>query len=192
MLRVVLSVLPDEATGDLVFRAAVDGIVGMRVPPDRGIAARALRERTSQIVHDVAADSEHYAGIEQRSSDPIRSLLASPLLVGDNAIGVLTAINKRQGRFTEQDQALLMTLASHAAIAIENARLYERALQEIVQRRQAEASLAELNATLEQRIRQRSFDLQVLHQPLPGNWQHPRSRGVHAPDTRQHPTRHRS
>jgi two-component sensor histidine kinase/DNA-binding response OmpR family regulator len=155
--------LPDEETGELVFHAAADGIIGMRVPPGQGIAARALRECVPQLIQDVAADPDHYRGIEQKGSESIRSLLTVPLPARDKAIGVLTAINKREGHFGEQDQTLLMTLASYAAIAIENSRLYERALQEVMQRRQAQATLAELNATLEERVRQRTFDLQVLH-----------------------------
>jgi two-component sensor histidine kinase/putative methionine-R-sulfoxide reductase with GAF domain len=111
----------------------------------------------------VSVDPDHFTRIEEQSSQSIHSLLAIPLLAEERAIGVLTAINKRQGQFSEQDQTVLTTMANHAAIAIENARLFERARHEIEQRLQAEAALEALNATLEERIRQRTFDLQVLH-----------------------------
>jgi signal transduction histidine kinase/FixJ family two-component response regulator len=137
--------LSDEETGELVFHAAVDGVVGMRVPVGRGIAARALRQATPQIVHDVTADPDHYAGIAQESDLLTYSLLAVPLLVGDRAIGVLEAVNKRQGCFTEQDRDLLMTLASHAAIAIQNARLYAEVQRELAARVRAERLLQALN-----------------------------------------------
>jgi len=140
--------LPDEETGELVFRAAVDHVVGKRVPAGQGIAGRALRERAPQIVHDVTADPEHYTTIEQEMGVLTRSLLAVPLLLGDSAIGVLTAINKQQGRFTEGDRDLLVTMASHAAIAIENARLYEQAQQEIAERRRAEEVLGQYTERL--------------------------------------------
>jgi len=52
--------LPDQETGELIFRAATDPIVGMRVPPGQGVAARALQQLTSLIVHDTAADPHHY------------------------------------------------------------------------------------------------------------------------------------
>jgi len=156
--------LPDEATGELVFHASLDDVVGMRIPADHGIAARALHERASQVVYDVSADPNHYARIGRESRVLPRSLLAVPLLIGDKAVGVLEVVNKRQGRFTEQNCDLLATMASHAAITIENTRLYERAQQEIARRKRAEEALKELASTLEERVRQRTFDLRVLHE----------------------------
>ena len=114
--------LPDQETGELVFQAATDPIVGMRVPPGQGVAARVLQQRTSLIVHDTAADPDHYGQIGQESGMPIRSLLAVPLLVEDRAIGVLSAVDSRPGRFTQQHCDLFLTLASQAATAMENAR----------------------------------------------------------------------
>jgi len=133
--------LLDEESGGLVFRAAVDSVVGMHIPPGQGIVGRALRERVPQVVHDVTADPNHYPVTGQETDVPTRSLLAVPLLVGDRAIGVLSAINKREGRFGERDRDLLVTMASHAAIVIENVRLYEQAQQEIAERTRAEAAL---------------------------------------------------
>jgi signal transduction histidine kinase len=137
--------LPDEKTVELVFHAAADGAVGMRVPAGQGIAARVLREATPQIVVDVTADPDYYDGIAQACNLPTHSLLAVPLLVGDKVIGVLEAVNKRQGRFTDQDRNLFVTLASHAATAIQNARLYAEAQKELAARVRAEQLLHALN-----------------------------------------------
>ena len=133
--------LLDADAGELVFRAAVDRAFGMRIPAGHGIVGRVLQTRVPQIVHDVMADPDHDLTIGQETDVPTRSMLAVPLLVGDRAVGVLAAINKRQGRFTEADRDLLVTMASHAAVAIETARLYERAQQEIAERKRAEEAL---------------------------------------------------
>jgi signal transduction histidine kinase/DNA-binding response OmpR family regulator len=139
--------LPDETAGALVFRAAADGVTGVRVPVDQAVVARRVLELgTPQIVHDVAADLDCHAGVAQEDGARSCSLLAVPLLVERTAIGVLVAVNKRQGRFTEQDSDLLMTLASHAAIAIQNARLYAEAKRELVARVRAGRLVQALNA----------------------------------------------
>jgi GAF domain-containing protein len=121
----------------------------MRVPPGQGVAARALQQRTSLIVHDTAADPHHYGQIGQECGMPIRSLLAVPLLVEERAIGVLSAVDSQPGRFSQQHCDLFLTLASQAATALENARLYA-AEQE--QRDLAESlcdTAATLNRTLD-------------------------------------------
>ncbi|MEI7769402.1 MAG: response regulator [Chloroflexales bacterium] len=57
----------------------------------------------------------------------VRALLQVPLMVGDQVVGVLAVDNQQSDRvFSENDQYLLATLADYAAIAIENARLYEQ------------------------------------------------------------------
>jgi len=45
------------------------------------------------------------------------------MLIRDRVMGVLEAVNKREGIFDERDETILSVIASHAAIAIENARL---------------------------------------------------------------------
>ncbi|MFQ5615004.1 MAG: GAF domain-containing protein [Anaerolineales bacterium] len=142
--------LLDGKTGELVFHVSADPIIGMRVPPGQGVAGRVMQSGIPEIVHDVTVDPDFYAGIEQASGIQSRSLLAVPLLVEARSIGVLMAINKLRGRFRTQDQDLLVILASHAAIALQNARLYEQAQTEIVEREMAEATLRESEKALHQ------------------------------------------
>ncbi len=137
--------LPDDNTGEMVFKASIDPIVGMRIPPGQGIVSRVFREKTLQIINDVGTDPDYYNRIAQESSHYTHSMIAVPLLLDNNAIGVLEAINKQQGAFTPQDGELLMTMASHAAIEIENARLYDQ--------------LQEHAATLQIRVAQRTEEL---------------------------------
>ncbi|MCK6569451.1 MAG: GAF domain-containing protein, partial [Anaerolineales bacterium] len=58
-----------------------------------------------------------------------RSLLGVPMPVKDRTMGVLEAINKRGGDFSERDVAILSVTAAHAAIAINNARLLKATQQ---------------------------------------------------------------
>ena len=109
--------LPDKETEEMVFRAAVDPIIGMRVPFGKGIVARVFTTGIPQIVNDVSSHSNYYPKIGQESKKTIQSLLAIPLLIEEDVIGVLEAINKKEGSFTNEDRDLLMTMASHAAIA---------------------------------------------------------------------------
>ncbi|HET7145400.1 MAG TPA: GAF domain-containing sensor histidine kinase, partial [Anaerolineales bacterium] len=53
----------------------------------------------------------------------IKTLLGVPMPIKDRTVGVLEAVNKRGGVFTENDVAILSVTAAHAAIAINNARL---------------------------------------------------------------------
>ncbi len=118
--------MPDGESGELIFRAAVDDIVGMVVPPGRGIAARVLKSGVPEVVNDAPNDPDYYAMVEVETQIIIETILVVPLLVDDRAIGVLSAVNKKEGEFTQADAEFLLTLASHAAISIQNARLYEK------------------------------------------------------------------
>ncbi|MFB3738473.1 MAG: GAF domain-containing protein, partial [Candidatus Velamenicoccus archaeovorus] len=62
----------------------------------------------------------------QGTSEVVESILAVPLLYGDRAIGVIVLSNLGYDEFDEQDMRLLEVLASHAAVAFENARLFQR------------------------------------------------------------------
>jgi GAF domain-containing protein len=81
-------------------------------------------------------------------------VLATPLIAKENVIGVLEVLNKKDGTiFVEQDTELLTTFAGQAAIAIENARLFQLtdlALSKRVQELEVlERIDVELNRTLD-------------------------------------------
>jgi len=88
----------------------------------RGSATgRAGLERRTVHIHDIRADPEYTSGMGQ--VEPIRTVLAIPMLRADELLGVIT-VNRHQVRaFTDGEIALMETFADQAAIAIENARL---------------------------------------------------------------------
>jgi GAF domain-containing protein/CheY-like chemotaxis protein len=93
-------------------------------PPGRQTAAgRAALERRTVHVHDVLADEEYTYGARQVDPYPYRTMLAIPMLRGDELLGVIVIHRYEVQPFTDSQIALMETFADQAAIAIENARL---------------------------------------------------------------------
>jgi signal transduction histidine kinase len=115
----------DEVRGELVL-----DIIGeqrqYRMPADRGIAGWVVSHGVGQIVNDVEQDSRWYDAISRDAEFVTRSILCAPMRLKDRVIGAVQLLNKASGQpFTDQDMQLTTTLAAQAAIAIENARLYQ-------------------------------------------------------------------
>jgi PAS domain S-box-containing protein len=83
-----------------------------------------------------ARDVEFAITIEGTDDDILESMLLVPMLVGDEVIGVIVLSSLGYGKFDAEDQRLLEVLASHAAVAFENAKLFQ------AEREAAEASTA--------------------------------------------------
>ncbi len=84
---------------------------------------------------------------------PVRSYLAVPVTSrSGEAIGGLFFGHREPGKFIEEHEELLTGIAGQAATAIDNARLFQAAEREVVERRRAEEALQVLNNTLEQRV----------------------------------------
>ena len=70
---------------------------------------------------------------------PFTTIISAPMIWMNQVTGVIHVLdNVESRRFTETDLALLTQFANHATIAVENARLYEEAQNEIIERKQAE------------------------------------------------------
>lgn len=100
-------------------------LVNLRLPPGQGMAGWVAQTGRSLIATNAPADPRHSGEVDAVVGSRTGSLLAVPLRVHDETIGVLELINKTEGEFSEADSALVETLAASAAIAIENARLIE-------------------------------------------------------------------
>jgi PAS domain S-box-containing protein len=84
---------------------------------------------------------------------PVRSYLAVPVVSrSGDVLGGLFFGHAVPGIFTERAERILLGVAAQAAVAIDNARLYEASQRELAARRSAERQLQALNETLEQRV----------------------------------------
>lgn len=118
---------------ELIFRAGAGAVWEnpQFQPPhlkvgQEGITGWVAQNGQPLLVADVSQEPRYYF-IPQASE--IRSELAVPLKVKEAVIGVLHVQSDRPDAFGKSDQAVLQSLAHQAAIAIENARLYEQAQQ---------------------------------------------------------------
>ncbi|MDP9095639.1 MAG: response regulator, partial [Pseudomonadota bacterium] len=90
---------------------------------------------------------------------PVRSYLSVPVISrSGEVIGGLFFGHPEPGQFSEQHERLMLGIAAQAAVAIDNARLYQTAQREIEERRRAEGRLMELTQTLEARVAERTAE----------------------------------
>ncbi|MCG2726985.1 MAG: ATP-binding protein [Elusimicrobia bacterium] len=125
--------LLDEKTQELYFDVALGlpkEVQKLRLKLGEGLAGACAQERTSIIMNDVASDDRHAQKVDAKSGFITRSLLTCPMIIKGKAIGVVQAINKIDGDFSETDKNNFEAFASQAAIAIENSRLFSSVKEE--------------------------------------------------------------
>ena len=117
-----------------------------RLKMGQGMVGWAARHGQGLLVNDVDAEPRYvnlYPDVL-----PTRSELSAPITVGGEVWGILDIQSPHLNAFDEGDVMVMETLTAQIAIAIENARLYEAVGQELVERKQAEESLARHNREL--------------------------------------------
>jgi Nif-specific regulatory protein len=140
-------ILLDEARDELyVANVAGDNRVGheprlrgARFPATHGVAGWVVREGHPLIVPDADRDPRVYRGFGVHAGTKTRSLLCVPLRTQGRIIGVLDAIDKRQGPFTAEDVRRLEAFADELAPALEQARVIQERYTRDVQQLTAEA-----------------------------------------------------
>ncbi len=123
--------LVDEERRDLVFEIAVgegaERLKDMRLPLGEGVAGSVASTGAPLLVPDVRSDPRFAARFDDASGIVTGSLLAVPLRSKGRVLGVVELVNPRGGHpFDAADLRTLEALADYAAIAIDNARAYER------------------------------------------------------------------
>lgn len=120
----------DQVKRELHFEAATNlekpTMRGLVVPVDSSIAGWIVTNRQPIILSDVSQDQRHFGHIGKVTNTQTKTLLGVPLIHKDKVVGALETINKRNGDFTEEDQNILTILGAQAAVAIENARLFQQ------------------------------------------------------------------
>lgn len=120
--------LVDKETRELRF-AAVTGqksasVRPFPVPMEGSIAGTVAAENKPLLIRDARSDPRWYQEVDKATGFVTQSIMAVPLQVRGQVIGVLEALNKRgETEMAWEDVQILTTLANQAAIAVENARL---------------------------------------------------------------------
>lgn len=94
----------------------------------------------------------------------ICSGMYAPLLIGERVVGCISVESETPHAFTENDERLLLILASQAAVAFENAHLYQAIQQELEERRQAEVALQQQFNELQASRKETDFLANLLEQ----------------------------
>jgi len=122
--------LYDDAAQQLHFQVATNLeqplMRGLVVPLEGSIAGWIISNRLPVRIADAHNDPRHFSDIEQATRFTTESLLGVPLITQDKVIGVLEALNKTEGDFTETDEDFLTALGAQAAVAIQNTRLFQQ------------------------------------------------------------------
>lgn len=125
--------LIDPKTEAIICRQATHPhhkeICGWQLNPGQGIVGWVIQHQQSLIVPDVRLDQRHFKEIDEQTGLELRSILSVPLRVKRGVIGAIQTVDTTVNRFKTSDLRLLESLAGTAAIAIENAQLYEQANQ---------------------------------------------------------------
>jgi signal transduction histidine kinase/ActR/RegA family two-component response regulator len=162
--------LIDPKTRDLVCRQAAgsqsDMVRGWRLAPGQGFVGWVARSGDSLMVPDTRTDERHFKGVERQTGVELRSILSVPLLVKEEVIGVLQVLDKIPDRFRPAHLRVAEALAASAAVAVENARLFNAAQRELTERKRAEEALKEYSERLEEMVEERTKELRDAQEQL--------------------------
>jgi signal transduction histidine kinase len=100
----------------------------IRIPRDQGVAGWVFNTGRPALIHDGAEDPRIYKGVEEKSGLPPTNLVCVPMQTREKRLGVMYALNKIGGRFTNEDVEIMEALSSSVALALDNAAYYDSLL----------------------------------------------------------------
>lgn len=117
-----------------------ESIQKIRVPMGQGIAGTVAVSREPMIINDAVNDPRVFREVDQASNFVTRNILAAPLVVEDEVIGIIEAINTiDRNNFSQSDLDLFLSFATSCALAIQKTRLLQ--------------DLEETNLNLQEKVR---------------------------------------
>ncbi|HLE05577.1 MAG TPA: ATP-binding protein [Anaerolineales bacterium] len=154
MLQVeaVVLFLLDEEGKKLRLKASGGRHVRIRdvdIGLEASIAGWVVRNKQPNIVNDVRTNSLFHNAIDTQTGLLTHSVLAVPLETRGEVLGVIEAINHPRGAFNQTDAQMLSSVASWAAIALDNANLFQRVAEES---KRVTEEKSRLQATLEETV----------------------------------------
>lgn len=124
--------LNDFKTGELFSRVAMgDGVGEIRLPNDAGIAGTVYQSKKTINIPYAYADLRFNPSFDKKTGYFTRSILCVPILNKEGlCIGCTQVLNRKGGKFTEEDESRLRAFTQQVAIALENAQLFEDVAKE--------------------------------------------------------------
>ncbi|MGO9952084.1 MAG: PAS domain S-box protein [Dissulfurispiraceae bacterium] len=148
----------EESCGETSYLEGIR-IIAADKPEGRGPTGRAITEGRHIINSDFEEDPNMLPWRERAHAHGIRSSSAFPLRTEGHVIGALTIYSDKPSYFADEEISLLLSITDNIAFALDAISAEEK-------RREAEEALAQLNAELEQRVAERTADLEVAIKEL--------------------------
>jgi PAS domain S-box-containing protein len=149
MCSIIIFDQDEQVTRQFINRKGAPTGVASQVTPaifQEGLGGWILRNKESTIVRDASQDQRWL--ILPGDTEPVGSVIAAPLLVGQEMLGVLLVTHGEPNFFDEPHLALLNSIAAQAAVAVRNAHLYEEEQRRRLQLELLQIAGAEISAEL--------------------------------------------
>lgn len=114
----------DDRLVVIASAGTIEAPIGFSLPIDASVAGKAFRTREIQRVADAKTDARTHADTARQLS--LGAIIATPLIAGDDAIGVLMLISRTKGAFDESDARTLEMIGGFAAAAYDRAEATRR------------------------------------------------------------------
>jgi len=123
-------ILHDEEKNEFIFYSTTDTpehrkrLNEIRFPADRGIAGSVFKTGVGELILDVPNDPRHFKSPDDATGFETESMIVVPLRTTEKTIGVMEALNKKDGIFSTKELDFITALSPVIALALDNARAH--------------------------------------------------------------------
>lgn len=125
----------------------------IRFPADKGLAGHVVNTGHTINIKDAYLDNRFNKEIDLQTGYKTKTILCMPIKnLNQEIIGAFQVLNKLNGTFTEEDEDLLVAIGSNAGIALENAQLFKKQQEMLIEQKQVfESFIDTLAASIDAR-----------------------------------------
>lgn len=125
----------------------------IRFPADKGLAGHVVNTGQTINIKDAYLDNRFNKEIDLQTGYKTKTILCMPIKnLNQEIIGAFQVLNKLNGTFTEEDEDLLIAIGSNAGIALENAQLFKKQQEMLIEQKQVfESFIDTLAASIDAR-----------------------------------------
>ncbi len=118
--------LKEELYFETVSGDNLDELKAVTIPKGEGVVGWVAKKQEPVIINDCAKDTRFTTRVDRHTNFETQSVLAAPILRHGKLVGVLEAINKHSGRFSQEDVEVLKQIARYVSIPMQNALLFKK------------------------------------------------------------------